>query len=183
MADALRSLRWQTAGCPVKTLLVSHGSQPDTNERLSILCEAEDATLLTIGNSAEPWTKPLALNTGLRAIPDDVPFVMTMDVDMILAPKFLAVVLDRLRRDSRVLVLSRISGLPAHAALPIGGDKLKRTSGMLHAGSHLRPCYGSGGIQAARAVRKPETSLQRFGGLAGKIFAKVESGSTIESFH
>jgi hypothetical protein len=126
MADALRSLRWQTAGCPVKTLLVSHGSQPDTNERLSILCEAEDATLLTIGNSAEPWTKPLALNTG---------------------------------------------------------DKLKRTSGMLHAGSHLRPCYGSGGIQAARAVRKPETSLQRFGGLAGKIFAKVESGSTIESFH
>ena len=153
---------------------------------LESVCEAEDAALLTIGNSAEPWNKPLALNTGLRAIPGDVPFVMTMDVDLILAPNFFAVVLERLSRDPRVLVLCRISDLPAHASLPIGGDELNRAFEMLHARSHLRPCYGSGGIQVAQRsfffnIRGYDEDLVWWGAMDGDIVNRARlAGMQVE---
>jgi len=172
--NALRSLQWQTAGRPAQTLVVSHGSQPDINDRLSILCDNEHATLLTLGSPADPWNKPLALNTGLRGTPDNVPFVMTMDVDMILAPNFLAVVLDRLSQNPPALVLCRISDLPAHASLPTTGDQLKRAFENLHARSRSRPCYGSGGVQAAKRsfffdIRGYDEDLAWWGAMDGDI--------------
>lgn len=172
--NALRSLQWQTAGRPAQTLVVSHGSQPDINEGLSNLCNNEGATLLTLGSPADPWNKPLALNTGLRGTLDDVPFVMTMDVDMILAPNFLAVVLDRLSRNPPALVLCRISDLPAHASIPTTGDQLKRAFENLHARSRLRPCYGSGGVQAAQRsfffdIRGYDEDLAWWGAMDGDI--------------
>lgn len=172
--NALRSLQWQTAGRPTQTLVVSHGSQPDINDRLSILCDNEHAQLLTLGSPADPWNKPLALNTGLRATPDSMPFVMTMDVDMILAPNFLAVVLNRLTRNPPALVLRRISDLPAHASIPTAGDQLKRAFESLHARSRLRPCYGSGGVQAAQRsfffdIRGYDEDLAWWGAMDGDI--------------
>ena len=184
--NALLSLQWQTAGHPMQTLVVSHGSQPDFDERLAMLCNNEDATLLTLGSPADPWNKPLALNTGLRATSEDVPFVMTMDVDMILAPNFLAVVLDRLSRDSSALVLCRISDLPEHASLPTSGDELKRAFEILHARSRLRPRYGSGGIQAAHRsfffdIRGYDEDLAWWGAMDGDIVNRARlAGMQIE---
>ncbi len=147
--NALRSLQWQTVGQPLQTFIVSHGSRPDINQQLSTICENEGATLVKIGNSAEPWNKPLALNVGLRTTASHIPFVMTMDVDMILAPNFLTVVLGRLVRMPPTLVLCRISDLPTHALIPTARDGLKRAFKNLQVSCRLRPRYGSGGIQAA----------------------------------
>lgn len=111
---------------------------------------------------------------------------MTMDVDMILAPNFLAVVLERLSRNPPALVLCRISDLPAHASLPTTGDQLKRVFENLHARSRLRPCYGSGGIQAAQRsfffdIRGYDEDLAWWGAMDGDIVNRARlAGMQVE---
>jgi hypothetical protein len=148
--NALRSLNWQTAGRPTQVLVVSHGSQPEVDRELSKLCAEEAATLIVVGDSSQPWNKPLALNTGIRATLPDVPFIMTMDADMILAPNFLGVVVERLSKEPPALVLCRIADLPPHHLLPCSCEQLLSAFDALRAVTQLRPRSASGGIQAAR---------------------------------
>jgi glycosyltransferase involved in cell wall biosynthesis len=172
--NALRSLNWQAAGRPAQVLVVSHGSQPEVDSELSKLCDEEAATLIVVGDLFQPWNKPLALNVGIHATLLDVPFVMTMDADMILAPNFLGVVVERLRKEPPALVLCRISDLPAHVLLPHHCEKLLDTFDMLRAVTQLRPRYASGGIQAARRafffdVRGYDEDLLWWGAMDGDL--------------
>ena len=148
--NALRSLNWQTAGRPAQVLVVSHGSQPEVDRELSKLCDEEAATLIVVGDPSQPWNKPLALNTGIRATLPDVPCIMTMDADMILAPNFLGVVVERLSKEPPALVLCRTADLPPHDLLPCSCEQLLGAFDALRAVTRLRPRSASGGIQAAR---------------------------------
>jgi hypothetical protein len=139
----LGSLNWQVAGRPAQIVIVSHGSQPEVNQDLQELCDTAGATLIMVGDRMQPWNKPFALNTGIRAMLPEVPFVMAMDADMILAPNFLTVVLDRLRREPPALVLCRISDLPQHVSLPSDRETLRERFERFHAMTRLRPCTGT----------------------------------------
>ncbi|MCB0195868.1 MAG: glycosyltransferase [Anaerolineae bacterium] len=148
--NALRSLAWQTAGPPAQVIVVSSGSRAEIDQALAVICAEEGATLLTIGAPGQPWNKSLALNTGIRATRPDIPYLMTMDVDMILAPNFLAVVIERLQRQPSALVLCQSSDLPEQAIIPDQPRQVLAAFPALHASSSLRDRTGTGGIQAAR---------------------------------
>jgi Glycosyl transferase family 2 len=172
--NALCSLNWQAAGPPVQVLLVSHGSQPEVDRELSKLCDEESANLIVVGDPSHSWNKPLALNVGIRTTLPDVPFVMTMDADMVLAPNFLGVVVERLRREPPAFVLCRISDLPAHVLLPRHREGLMGAFDRLRAVAQLRPRYGSGGIQAARRafffdIRGYDEDLLWWGAMDGDL--------------
>ena len=150
LRNALSSLAWQSVGRPAQVIVVSHGSQPDIDRELSELCDEEAATLIRIGDPSKAWNKPLALNTGIRATLPDIPFIMTMDADMILAPNFFEVVIGRLEQEPKAVVLCRSSDLPQHMSIPSSRQALKDAFDSLKATVRLRPRYGPGGIQAAR---------------------------------
>lgn len=174
LQNALRSLNWQTAGRPAQILIVSHGSRPDINDQLARLCEEEAAILIEVGSPAQPWNKPVALNTGIRRSMPEVPLIMTMDADMILAPNFLSVVVDSLLKHPPALVLCRISDLPPQAYLPDQSHKLLESFDQLLATTQLRPRYGSGGIQAATrsfffTIRGYDEDLAWWGAMDGDI--------------
>jgi glycosyltransferase involved in cell wall biosynthesis len=149
LRNALRGLHWQESGSPAEILIVSHGSRPEVDADLQRLCEAESVTLLLIGEPSHAWNKPLALNTGIRHSSPDVPFLMTMDADMVLSPNFLSVVTECLSTQPPSLVLCRISDLPPQAEVPSTRDDLLRQFEHLLRMTSLRPRFGSGGIQAA----------------------------------
>jgi glycosyltransferase involved in cell wall biosynthesis len=185
LRNALRSLSWQSAGRPAQVIVVSHGSEPDINRELSEICDKGTATLITVGNSVQPWNKPLALNVGIRATPE-LPFVMTMDADMILAPNFLRVVLERLREEPPALMLCRSSDLPQEASLPSHAEELKDAFNRLRLLARLRPRFGTGGIQAARRsfffdIRGYDEDLLWWGAMDGDLVNRARlAGMAIE---
>jgi hypothetical protein len=172
--NALRSLHWQAVGPPVQVLVVSHGSQPEVDRELAQICDDEAATLIVVGDPSQPWNKPVALNTGIRATLPLVPFVMTMDADMILAPNFFEVVLERLSEEPPAFVLCQIADLPPHAVLPCSCEQLLGAFDTLRAVTKLRPRYGTGGIQAARRafffdIRGYDEDLLWWGAMDGDL--------------
>jgi hypothetical protein len=150
LRNALHSLAWQSSGRPAQVLVVSFGSEPDINRELSALCEKRGAKLITVGDPNQSWNKPFALNVGIRAALPDVLYIMTMDADMILAPNFFNVVLDRLGREPPALVLCRSSDLPKRVNLPSSNQNLMDAFDNLRTKSRLRFRTGTGGIQAAK---------------------------------
>jgi glycosyltransferase involved in cell wall biosynthesis len=185
LTNALRSLCWQSAGRPAQVIVVSHGSEPDINRELSEICDKVTATLIAVGNSAQPWNKPLTLNVGIRATPE-VPFVMTMDADMILAPNFLTVVLERLKGEPPALVLCRSSDLPQHTRLPNKSEELMDAFNRLRVLARLRPRFATGGIQAARRsfffdIRGYDEDLLWWGAMDGDLVNRARlAGLAIE---
>jgi hypothetical protein len=149
MRRCLASLASQSSGAAAQVLVVSHGSQPEIDDELRDLCPRWGARLIAIGCPSEPWRKPLALNVGLRATSPAVPFVMTLDADMILAPDFLEIVLDTLRSDAPCFVLCRSSDLPQDARVPDEDPVPAAAFEALRRRARLRGRHGTGGIQAA----------------------------------
>jgi hypothetical protein len=147
--NALASLCWQSAGRVSQIILVSHGSTPHTDTKLEEACREFGAQLIVVGRPGDPWCKPLALNTGIRASDPALCFVMTMDVDMILAPDFVEHVLTELRRHPETLVLCRSSDLRREATIPATPDALRSSFDALKRSARLRGPHGTGGIQAA----------------------------------
>jgi glycosyltransferase involved in cell wall biosynthesis len=147
---ALYSLAWQSTGRPAQIFVVSHGSQPAVNEELAAICESAGACLLTFGRPSQAWNKCLALNVGIRQTGADIPFLMTLDADMILAPNFLAVTLDFLQRQPDTLILCRSADLPQTAMLPDEPEQLLDAFASLQRQAQLRGRSGCGGIQASR---------------------------------
>jgi len=146
---SLESLMWQSAGRPAQLIVVSHGSRPEIEKELEPLCREQDAYLIAFGRPSEPWNKSLALNIGIRATRPDIPFLMTMDSDMILAPNFFSVVLDRLEQSPPAIVVCRISDLPKDLPLPDSREELFREFGRLFGRTRFRKNGGSGAAQAA----------------------------------
>ena len=174
LRNAISSLHWQTAGSPIQVFVVSHGSQPEINDELSRVCAEEMATLLTIGAPDQPWNKPVALNVGIRSTSTDVPVVMTMDADMILAQDFISVVIERLNREPHALILCRSADLPQSVPLPSDGDDLLHAFHGLRAKTRLRHRGGTGGIQAAGRsfffdIRGYDEDLAWWGALDGDV--------------
>ena len=146
----LCSLNWQNAGRPAQVVIVSHGSQPESEKELDDLCQEQGADMIALGHPGQPWNKPLALNTGIRATKSGIAFLMTLDSDMLLAPNFFSVALERLQQDPPALVLCPISDLPRTAHLPDSPEELRMTWTGLAAMSQLRKRGGSGAAQTAR---------------------------------
>jgi hypothetical protein len=146
----LCSLNWQSAGRPAQVVIVSHGSRPESMKELGDLCREQDANMISLGHPGQPWNKPLALNTGIRATKPGIPFLMTMDSDMLLAPNFFAAALERLQQEPPALVLCPISDLPKNAHLPDSPEELRKAWPGLAAMSKLRKLGGSGAAQTAR---------------------------------
>jgi hypothetical protein len=174
LRNVLRSLNWQSVGRPSQVLVVSHGSQPAVDRELSVICFEESATLITIGDPNEPWNKPLALNTGIRATFSEIPFVMTLDADVILDPGFLKVALERLKRKPPALILCRISDLPQHASVPRDRQALINAFADLKTLTRLRPRYGTGAVQATRRcfffdIRGYDEDLLWWGAMDGDL--------------
>ncbi|HTL33846.1 MAG TPA: glycosyltransferase, partial [Kofleriaceae bacterium] len=65
--NALASLAWQQGGAPFEVIIVSHGSNPETDAELREIAIEQNATLIAVGSPSDPWSKSLALNTGIRA--------------------------------------------------------------------------------------------------------------------
>ncbi|MBX2998650.1 MAG: glycosyltransferase family 2 protein [Caldilineaceae bacterium] len=180
LRNTLAGLRWQSAGIPAQILVVSHGSRPEIDSELRAICAENCATLIPIGAPSEPWNKPLALNAGIRASAADLPFVMTMDADMILAPNFLEVVLRRLQQSPPALALCRISDLPQDAHLPTDPAELRRAFEHLRRRTHLRRQTGSGGIQAAARsfffeIRGYDEDLLWWGAMDGDMLIRARA--------
>jgi hypothetical protein len=178
LVNTLRSLQWQTSGPPAQLIVVSSGSRPEINRELSAICAETCATLYTVGDPAEPWNKPFALNYGIRATRPEIANVMTMDADMILAPNFLAVVMARLEQQPQALVLCRSSDLPANAVIPGHPEQLLTAFEGLRGISTLRGPSGTGGIQAARRafffeVRGYDEDLAWWGAMDGDMVARA----------
>jgi hypothetical protein len=176
--NTLASLNWQTIARPAQVLVVSHGSQPEVNRELEEICAKESAHLIKFGALSQPWNKPLALNTGIRATSSSIPFVMTMDADMILAPNFLEVVFRCLAHDAKKLILCRISDLDKHVTLPNSRDELLRDFQQIQATAKLRSPSGSGGIQAAARgfffeIRGYDEDLLWWGAMDGDILNRA----------
>ena len=150
LANALNSLRWQSAGIPREVLVVSSGSQPRTNEELERLCADASASLVVFGNPREPWCKPRALNVGIRLTDGDAPFLMTMDADIILATNFLEVTLTALKQEPDSMVLCQTSDLPQSVALGSAPGSFLASFERLRRRARLRGTFGTGGIQAAK---------------------------------
>lgn len=180
LRNTLAGLRWQRAGVPAQILVVSHGSRPEIDRELQTICDEASATLLPIGAPSQPWNKPLALNAGIRATAPDLPFVMTMDADMILAPNFLEVVLRRLQQLPPALALCRISDLPQDAHLPTDPAELQRAFERLRLRTRLRRQTGSGGIQAAARsfffeIRGYDEDLLWWGAMDGDLLIRARA--------
>jgi len=111
---------------------------------------------------------------------------MTMDADMILAPNFLAVVLERLKEEPPALVLCRSSDLPQHTRLPNKSEELMGVFNRLHVLARLRPRFGTGGIQAARRsfffdIRGYDEDLLWWGAIDGDVVNRARlAGLQIE---
>jgi glycosyltransferase involved in cell wall biosynthesis len=147
--NALMSLRWQRPRVARQIVVVSLGSQPAVDSELRSLCQDAGAQLITVGSPQAPWCKPLALNIGIRATTESAWFVMTMDVDMILAPEFLDVVYSTLAANPRAFVMCEISDLPCGISLPDSADELERSLPALRCRCRPRGIGGTGAIQAA----------------------------------
>jgi len=174
LRNSLHSLHWQTSGPPAQVIVVSLGSRAEINRELATLCSEYGAELLEVGEAAQPWNKPFALNCGIRATKPDIPAIMTMDADMILAPNFLSVVLATLEQHAPALVLCRSSDLPATATLPRNTAHLQVAFEQLRAVSRLRGPSGTGGIQAAPRsfffdIRGYDEDLQWWGAMDGDL--------------
>jgi glycosyltransferase involved in cell wall biosynthesis len=146
--NALASLAWQRGGRPWEIILVSQGSDPAIDAELRDLARDAGATLITVGTPAQPWCKPLALNTGILATDPAIAFVMTMDGDMMLANNLLETVLAELRDDPRKLVLCQSSDLPQDCELPTDAGAILSRFDELRARAVVRGKFGTGGIQA-----------------------------------
>ena len=147
----IHSLLWQEPAIPQEVILVSHGSTTRCEQELNRLVARVarwNVRLISHGTPSEPWNKSRTLNIGLRQTTPDVPFVMTMDVDMILAPNFVEVVVAHLRRDPNRLVLCRSSDLP-RGPLPKDPHVLKEQMPLLNSKARMRSRRGNGGIQAS----------------------------------
>jgi glycosyltransferase involved in cell wall biosynthesis len=180
LRNTLAGLHWQGVGVPAQILVVSHGSRPEIDRELQTICAEARATLIPIGAPSQPWNKPLALNTGIRASDPDLPFVMTMDADMILAPNFLEVVLRRLEQQPPALALCRISDLPQDAHLPTDPADLQRAFAHLRQRTRLRRQTGSGGIQAAARsfffeIRGYDEDLLWWGAMDGDMLIRARA--------
>ncbi len=150
LKNTLASLNWQSSGRPKQIVVVSLGSSPKINKELTDICAENASKLITIGDPSDPWNKPYALNVGIKATKPQIPYLMTMDADMVLAPNFLGVVLERLKRKPPTLVLCRSSDLPQDACLPEDEQILMNSFYRLQKLTSLRPEWGPGGIQAAQ---------------------------------
>jgi hypothetical protein len=146
--NALASLAWQQGGAPWEVILVSHGSEPHIDAQLRELAIEAGATLIALGTPNDPWSKSLALNTGIRATDPAIAFVMAMDGDMILGDNMLAAVLDELRADPNKIVLCQSSDLPEGFALPSEPEALRAQFAELRGHATLRGRFGTGGVQA-----------------------------------
>jgi glycosyltransferase involved in cell wall biosynthesis len=178
LRNSLVSLNWQTGAKPAQILVVSHGSQPEIDRELAVICAEQRAALIRVGTPNQPWNKPFALNTGIRATSAEIPFVMTMDVDMILAPNFLEVVHRRLADKEKNLVLCRISDLDKNVTLPASGNELLSKFYHFRAHTKLRSPTGSGGIQAAARsfffkIRGYDEDLLWWGAMDGDILQRA----------
>jgi len=174
LENALCSLDWQSHGSPAQILVVSHGSQQAFERELAQLCKKIGATFLSFGNSTEPWNKPLALNVGIRTTLPETPFVMTMDIDMILAPNFLQVVFTRLNQHPGSLILCRSLDLPQYIRLPNSRVSLHNNYSYLQSRGRLRGKSGTGGIQAASrdfffTIRGYDEDLLWWGAMDGDL--------------
>ncbi|MCI0537622.1 MAG: glycosyltransferase family 2 protein [Verrucomicrobiales bacterium] len=178
LRNALRSLEWQSAGPPASVLLVSHGSSVAINDELTLLCSEHGARLITVGHPSEPWNKSLALNIGIQSSSREIPHLMMMDADMILAPTFLQVVMDTLTCQPESLVLCRSSDLPQGAALEEEPEALVASLSRLRSLSLLRPRYGTGGIQVGPRtfffdVRGYDEDFVWWGAMDGDMVARA----------
>jgi hypothetical protein len=175
--NALHSLNWQTAGHPAQILVVSQGSQPAVDEELGTLCAEAGATLLTTGKPEAAWNKPRALNVGIRAVRPEVPYLMTMDADMILAPNFFEVAIERLRQEP-ALILCRSLDLPQGVRVPAPAE-LHDAYERLRRRARPRGRSGTGGIQAARRdfffqVHGYDEDLLWWGAMDGDMVRRAE---------
>jgi hypothetical protein len=173
----LASLAWQRGGRPHEIIIVSHGSDPQTEAELRQLAVRTGATLIAVGSPADPWCKPLALNTGILATDPTVPYVMTMDADMILADNMLETVLAELGADPQRIVLCRSSDLPEGCVLP---SDILAGFAELRALANLRGEFGTGGIQAMRRsfvveIRGYDEDMVWWGALDTDLVMRAES--------
>lgn len=177
--NALTSLLWQSAGAPAEICVVSQGSSADFDRELEALCEAAGAHFYRIGATSDAWCKPLALNTGIRAT-SEARYLMTMDVDMILAPNLLEVALRALTAKPSSLVLCRSSDLPNTANVPSDPDALEAAFESLRRRTHLRGRHGTGGIQLAPRefffdVRGYDEQLIWWGAMDGDMVRRAQA--------
>lgn len=146
--NSLASLGWQRGGRPWEVILVSHGSDPGVDAALREIAVEAGASLITVGTPADPWSKPLALNTGIRATDPAIAFVMAMDGDMILADNMLETVLAELRDDPQKIVLCQSTDLPEDCVLPEDPEAIRTQFAQLRERATVRGKFGTGGIQA-----------------------------------
>ena len=186
LRNTLHSLVWQSIGSPQQIFVVSHGSRVEIDEELAMLCREVGATLLTVGSPDQPWNKPLALNVGIRAASSEVPFIMVMDADIILAPNFLEAVAKRLQSEPPALVLCRILDLPKDVALPGSPAGLLESFEDLRKQTTVRPRYGTGAIQASSRsfffnVRGYDEDFKWWGAMDGDMVQRAKlAGLQIE---
>ena len=178
--NALASLAWQRGGRPWETILVSHGSDPAIDAELRELAIAAGATLITVGTPADPWCKPLALNTGILATDPAIAFVMTMDGDMILGENMLETVLAELRDDPQKVVLCQSSDLPKDCVIPDEPEAIRAQFEELRTRAAVRGSYGTGGIQAIKRsflveVRGYDEDMLWWGALDTDLVRRAEA--------
>lgn len=143
--NTLATLAWQDAGPPAEVVVVSQGSQPACNDALALLCAETGARLVQMGAPTQPWNKPLALNTGIRATRTSSSHILVMDGDILLAPNFIR----EATRSSDCLVLCRCLDLAPDATAPQTPAAFDATYAALKTGARLRPETSSGGVQLA----------------------------------
>ena len=146
-------LGWQNR--PVASVVVvSHGSAPSFDAALAPLCAAAGFRFETMATPDKPWCKPAALNAGLRLCPAELPYVMTLDADMILAQNLLETVADALAAapSPGAIVLCQSRDLPRGTALPNTPDALRASLPQLSRMGRLRGRQACGGIQAVPRI-------------------------------